>query len=55
MKVFERILLFVFIIAIVSAAPLMLEARDDFINSLTKSSMAVFFYGSQNTPEYSAF
>lgn len=33
----------------ISKEPLMLEAKEDFINKVSKTNMAVFFYGTQNS------
>lgn len=45
MKIFSKILLLFMLQALAWSTPLMLEARSDFIESLAKSRIAVFFYG----------
>ena len=55
MKIFSKILVLFMMLAAAHCSPLMLEARSDFIESLAKSPISVFFYGEQNTEEYAAF
>ncbi len=38
-----------------AAEPLMLEAKEDFINKISKTNLAVFYYGTSNSQEYSAY
>lgn len=53
---FLPFLIFSFLICYVSSSePLMLEAKEEFINKLSKTNMAVFFYGTTNSQEYQAY
>jgi len=46
----KQILIFaVFCIASLCIQPLMLEAKEDFINKVSKTNLAVFFYGTSDS------
>lgn len=52
---FERVLLALLIIGLAQGEPLMLGAKSDFIDTISKKDLAVFFYGTQDSPEYQEF
>lgn len=52
---FQKLLLAFVLVAACLCDPLMLEQKEDFISTITKTNIAVFYYGRSDSEEYQAY